>query len=102
MDTAESFVALVIYPSTPQTQVGLADTLFRMTEATLRSMPGFVGARVFLSESGDSVVSLVEWRDRESFARFRTSEFGLGGTQMLSELRPSPHWLRPYATVEAP
>ena len=56
---AERFVALVIYPSTPTVQVGLADTLLRMTEATLRSTPGFIGARVFLSESGDSVVSLV-------------------------------------------
>jgi len=101
VDTAESFVALVIYNSTPPAQVGQADTLLRLTEATLRSMPGFVGGRLFLSEDGESVVSLVEWRDRESFARFRQSEFGRAGTQVLGELHPKAYWLRPHAVVEA-
>lgn len=101
METAESFVALVIYPSTPKGQVGQADTLLRMAAATLRSMPGFLGGRVFLSEGGESVVSLVEWRDRESFAEFRRSEFGRAATHAVGELHPKAYWLRPHATVEA-
>ena len=96
----ESFVTLVIYPSTPPSQIGQADTLLRTAEAAIRSMPGFVAGRVFLSEDGDSVVSLVEWRDRESFARFRQSEFGRVATQVAGELHPKPYWLRPYAAVE--
>ena len=100
MDSGEPFVALVIYPSTAAAQVDQADTLLRMTEATLRSMPGFLGGRVFLSEDGESVVSLVEWRDRESFAEFRRSALGRSGTHVLGELRPKAYWLRPHATVE--
>jgi heme-degrading monooxygenase HmoA len=100
VETAETFVALVIYSSTPPAQVGQADTLLRMTEATIRRMPGFVCGRVFLSEDGESVVTLVEWRDRESFAGFRQSEFGRAATHVAGELHPKPYWLRPHARVD--
>jgi heme-degrading monooxygenase HmoA len=100
MDTTERFVALVIYPSTPTAQVGQADALLRMSDA-IRSMPGLVVGRVFVSEDGNSVVSMVEWRDRESFARFRQSEFGRGAAQVAGELHPKAYWLRPHATVDA-
>jgi heme-degrading monooxygenase HmoA len=100
VDTGDSFVALVIYPSTAAAQVGQADTLVRMTDATLRSMPG-VGGRIFLSEDGEHVVTLVEWRDRESFGEFRRSEFGRAATHVVGELHPKAYWLRPHATVEA-
>ena len=101
MDTGEPFVALVIYPSTAAAQVGQADMLLRMTEAALKSMPGFLGGRVFLSEDGESVVTLVEWRDRESFNEFRRSGFGRAATQVVGELHPKAYWLRPHATVDA-
>ena len=100
MATAEPFVALVIYPSTAAGQVGQADTLLRMAESALRSMPGFIGGGVFLSEDGESVITLVEWRDRESFAQFRQSEFGRAATHAIGELHPKAYWLRPHATVE--
>lgn len=98
-NASESFVALVIYPTTPPAQVGQADTLLRMAEATIRSMPGFLTGRLFLSEDGENIVTLTEWRDREAFAHFRQSEFGRAGTQMFSEMHPRPYWLRPHATV---
>ena len=99
METTDRFVALVIYPSTPPAQVGQADTLLRIAQAALRSMPGFVGGRLFLSEDGESVISLVEWRDRESFAQFRQSEFGRAGSHVVGELHPKAYWLRPHATL---
>jgi heme-degrading monooxygenase HmoA len=102
VETAESFVALVIYPSTPRGQVGQADTILRMVEDTIRSMPGFIVGRVFLSEDGESVVTLAEWRDRESFGQFRQSELGRAATLVAGELRPRAHWLRSHATVTAP
>ena len=102
MQTAESFVALVIYPSTPDVQAGQADTMLRMVESTIQSMPGFIVGRVFLSEDGESVVTLTEWRDRESFVQFRQSEFGRAAAHVASELHPRAHWLRSYATVGAP
>ena len=103
METAESFVALVIYPSTAAAQVGQADTLLRMAEATLRSMPGFLGGRVFLSEDGE------QRRHPRRVARSRIvrrssgrSEFGRAATQVVGELHPKAYWLRPHASVEAP
>ena len=102
MDPAERFVALVIYPSTPQAQLGQADALLRMAEDAIRRMPGFVAGRVFLSEDGESVISMVEWRDRESFSHFRQSEFGRTAVQMIGELHPKAYWLQPHSTVTAP
>lgn len=102
MDTGEPFVALVIYPSTPGGQAGQADTLLRMVEANIRSMPGFIVGRVFLGEDGESVVTLAEWRDRESFGEFRRSEFGRAATSFVGDLHPKAYWLRPHASVEAP
>jgi heme-degrading monooxygenase HmoA len=101
VDTSERFVALVIYPSTRPAQIGQADTLLRMAEDNIRSMPGFVAGRVFLSEDGENVISMVEWRDRESFARFRQSEFGRAAVQMAGELHPRAYWLVPHASVDA-
>jgi heme-degrading monooxygenase HmoA len=100
VETTASFVALVIYPSTRSAQVGHADTLLRMAEDAIRSMPGFVEGRLFLSEDGESVISMVEWRDRESFAQFRQSEFGRAGVQLVTELHPKAYYLRAYATVD--
>ena len=100
MATGEPFVALVVYPSTAAGQVGQANTLLRIAEDVLRSMPGFIAGRVFVSEDGDSVISLVEWRDRESFTQFRQTDFGRAATQVAGELRPTAYWLRPHATIE--
>jgi heme-degrading monooxygenase HmoA len=99
MAPAEPFISLVFYPSTAPAQAGQADTLLRMVEATIRREPGFLGGRVFLSEDGDSVVTLVEWQDREAFVNFRQTEFGRMATQVAGELHPTAYWLRPYAVV---
>lgn len=95
----ESFIALVIFPSTAAAQAGQADALLRIAESALRNSTGFVSGRLFVSEDGESVVSLVEWRDRESFTRFRQSEFGRMTAQVSGELRPRPYWLKSYATL---
>jgi heme-degrading monooxygenase HmoA len=102
VDTTEGFIALVIYPSTPPAQRGQADALLRAAEEAIRRMPGFIAGRVFLSENGESVVSMVEWRDRESFTHFRQSEFGRTAVQAVGELHPQAYWLHPHATVTAP
>jgi heme-degrading monooxygenase HmoA len=99
--STERFIALVIYPSTAAAQFGQADTLLRMAEDAVRRMPGFVAGRIFLSEDGEHVISMVEWRDRESFAHFRESEFGRAAVQVAGELHPKAYWLHPHATVSA-
>ena len=99
MEATRSFIALVIYPSTPPAQLGQADTLLRVAEETIRGMPGFIAGRVFLGEDGESVVSMVEWRDRESFSHFRQSEFGRAAVQVVGELHPKAYWLHPHASV---
>lgn len=102
MDIVEPFVALVIYPTTEEAQARQAENLARIAQDKIAPLPGFLGARIFVSEDGDSLVTLTEWSDRESFVQFRRSEFGQAAVRLAAELKPVAHWLRPHATIEAP
>ena len=102
MDLVEPFMALVIYPTTQDAQSRQADNLLRLASEKVRLLPGFLRGRVFLSEDGDSLVTLTEWSDRESFQHFRESEFGRAATLVTAGLHPKAYWLRQHAAVEAP
>jgi heme-degrading monooxygenase HmoA len=102
MDLVEPFMALVIYPTTPDAQSRHAENLVSLAAEKLRLLPGFLRARVFLSEDGDSLVTLSEWSDRESFQQFRQSEFGRAAVALGTQLHPKSYWLRQHAAIEAP
>jgi heme-degrading monooxygenase HmoA len=102
MDMVQPFVALVIYPTTPDSQSRQADNLARIASEKISHLPGFLSARVLVSEDGESLVTLTEWTDRESFLQFRASEFGQAAIRLAVDLRPQAHWLRQHATIEAP
>ena len=88
MDLVEPFMALVIYPTTPESQARQADNLVRLASEKLRLLPGFLRGGVFLSEEGDHLVTLTEWSDRESFQQFRQSEFGRAAVSLVAEPAP--------------
>jgi len=102
MDLVEPFMALVIYPTTADAQSRQADNLVRLAAENVRLLPGFLRGRVFLSEDGESLVTLTEWTDRESFQQFRQSEFGRTAISLTAGLHPKAYWLRQHATIEAP
>ena len=102
MDRAEPFLALVIYPTTPDAQARHADNLIRLAGERVRLLPGFLRGRVFVSEDGANIVSISEWRDRQSFEAFRQSEFGQSATLLLANLNPKSYWLRHHGGLEAP
>ncbi len=99
MNKAEPFMALVIYPTTVDAQTRQADNLIRLASEQLRSLPGLVRARVLLSEDGASLVSVTEWSDRESFQKFRESDFGRAASSLMAELHPKAYWLRQHADL---
>ena len=101
MDLVEPFVALVIYPTTKDAQVRHADKLVKIATEKVSALPGFLRSRVLVSEDGESLVTLTEWSDRESFLQFRQSEFGQAAIQLAANLHPQAHWLRQHATIEA-
>jgi len=102
MDAVEPFLSLVIYPTTPDAQVRQADNLGRLAAEKIRLLPGFLRGRIFVSEDGESIVSIVEWSDRQSFEQFRQSEFGQAATLLLANLSPKAYWLRHHGALEAP
>lgn len=102
MDMVEPFVALVVYPTRADSQARQGDNLARIASDKIRALPGFLRARVFLSEDGESLVTLTEWSDRESFLQFRQSEFGQAAIRLAADLHPQAYWLRQHAAVEAP
>jgi heme-degrading monooxygenase HmoA len=102
VDAAEPFVALVIYPTTPDAQSRQADNLVRLAGEHLRLLPGFLRGRVFVSEDGESLVSQTEWSDRESFQQFRESQFGRAAVLLTAGMHPKAYWLRQHAELDAP
>jgi heme-degrading monooxygenase HmoA len=98
----EPFVALVVYPTSKDAQTRQADNLARIASEKIRALPGFLGGRVFLSEDGQSLVTLTEWSDRESFQGFRQSEFGQAAVRLAADLHPQAYWLRQHVTIDAP
>jgi len=102
MDRLEPFVALVVYPTTQETQGRQADNLARIASEKIAALRGFRRARVLASEDGSSLVTLTEWSDRESFLQFRQSEFGQAAVRLPAELHPQAYWLRQHAAVDAP
>jgi hypothetical protein len=102
MDLAEPFMALVIYPTSSDAQSRQADNLVRLAAEKIRLLPGFLRGRGFLSEDGDSLITLTEWSDRPSFQQFRQSEFGQAAILLTADLHPKAYWLRQHATIEAP
>jgi len=102
VNKTEPFLALVIYPTTAEAQTRHADNLIRLASEQLRSLPGFLRARVLLSEDGASLVTLTEWSDRESFQKFRESDFGRAASSVMAELHPNAYWLRQHAALGTP
>ena len=98
MEMVEPFVALVIYPTTKDAQLRHAEKLVKIAAEKVSTLPGFLRSRVLLSEDGESLVTLTEWSDRESFVQFRQSEFGQAAIQLAASLHPQAHWLRQHAT----
>jgi heme-degrading monooxygenase HmoA len=102
MDAVEPFMALVIYPTTPDAQARQADNLVKIAREKIRLLPGFLRARVLLSEDGQSLVTLTEWSDRRCFEAFRESEFGRAATLLVASLHPQAFWLREHTLIAAP
>lgn len=100
MDEAQPFLALVFYPTSADEQTRHADNLARLASEKLEPLPGLVRARVLISEDGQDLVTLTEWRNRESFQRFRESDFGRAASTLVAGLHPKSYWLRQYAEVE--
>jgi heme-degrading monooxygenase HmoA len=102
MDVSEPFISLVIYPSNKDAQARQADNLLKLVAEKVRLQPGFLRGRVFLSEDGESLLTLTVWNDRDSFRKFRESEFGRAAILLTADLHPKAYWLSLHATVEAP
>jgi heme-degrading monooxygenase HmoA len=102
VDKTEPFLALVIYPTTADAQARQADNLVRLASEKLQGLEGLLRARVLLSEDGESLVTLTEWNDRESFQKFRGSDFGRAASAIMAGLHPKAYWLRQHALVGTP
>jgi heme-degrading monooxygenase HmoA len=102
MAQKDPFLALVIYSTTADTQVQKADNIVKLAEERLRGVSGLIRARVFLSEDGESLVTLTEWSDRDSFQKFREGDFGRAAAAVMVGAHPKAFWLRQHAAVGTP
>lgn len=101
MPETERFLALVIYPTTADAQVRHADNLVRLASERLRNLPGLLRARVLLSEDGANILTLTEWTDRDTFQKFRDSDFGRAASTLMAGLDPKTFWLHQHAELKS-
>lgn len=90
----EPFVALVIYPTTREAQARQAATLTQALLDWMRGVAGLIRTQVFASEDGESIVTLAQWKDRESFERFRSDDRGQAAVGLAVAAHPKAFWLR--------
>jgi len=56
-----------VFTVEPARQQQLIDLLVRVTEVTMRKLPGFVSANIHKSVDGTRVVNYAQWRSREDY-----------------------------------
>lgn len=66
IDSAEDIFTLVnTFHTTRERQGAIAASLSEFTERVARNLPGFIGASVHVSLTGDRVLNYVQWRSSE-------------------------------------
>jgi hypothetical protein len=61
--------------------------------------PGFLSARLFLTEDGEKVVEHFQWMDRASYEAYRASELGKAAASLLVTLHPQVFFLRELEVI---
>ena len=67
----------------------------------LRAQPGFMQARLMVSEEKTEVMLLIEWATRDDFVAYRQSEFGRRVVETAMRLHPQISFHEVIASFDA-
>ena len=70
-ELARRFHVLMLFPTTPAQQREHAEKLGTFIREGIKVQPGFLSARLFLTEDGEKIVEHFQWMDRAAYEAYR-------------------------------
>lgn len=90
----ESFIVLSVFTSAPELRGRFVNLIDEFATTHTRLEPGICSVELFTDEGSEHIVTLVRWKDRESFEQFKRSDSGVQASQVALTLRPKIYFLR--------
>ena len=78
--------AINVFTVDPSNQQRLIDLLARMTEASVRGLPGFVSAALHRSVDGCKVTMYAQWASAQHFQNYQAARSNPGASPEVSEI----------------
>jgi quinol monooxygenase YgiN len=96
---SKPFHVLMLFPTPAAQQRDHAEKLATFIREGIKGQPGFLSARLFLTEDGEKVVEHFQWMDRASYEAYRASELGKAAASLLVTLHPQVLFLRELEVI---
>jgi len=93
------FHVLMLFPTTPAQQRAHAEKLATVIREGIKGQPGFLSARLFVTEDGEKIVEHFQWMDRGAYEAYRVSDLGKAAASLLVSLHPQVHFLREQEVI---
>src|SRR5262245_24832731 len=93
------FHVLMLFPTKPALQRDHAEKLATFIREGIKAQPGFLSARLFLTEDGAKVVEHFQWMDRASYEGYRASALGKAAAGLLVTLHPQVYFLHELEVI---
>jgi hypothetical protein len=99
LETHKPFHVLMLFPTKPAQQREHAEKLASFIREGIKIQPGFLSARIFLTEDGEKVVEHFQWMDRAAYESYRSSELGKAAASLLVSLHPQVFFLKEMVVI---
>ncbi len=97
--THKPFHVLMLFPTKPAQQREHAEKLSTFIRQGIKVQPGFLSARLFLTEDGEKIVEHFQWMDRAAYEAYRSSELGRSASALLVSLHPQVFFMREMVVI---
>lgn len=94
-----SFAVLSLFNVEPEHREEFTTLVHDFLQSQARWQAGLCSAELFVEESGQHLVTLVHWQDRDAFEAFKQSQQGRQVSDFGLALRPKVLFLHPEGSV---
>ena len=98
-DVHKPFHVLMLFPTQPAHQRKHAEKLSSFIREGIKVQPGFLSARLFLTEDGETIVEHFQWMDRAAYEAYRSSELGKSAAALLVSLHPQVFFMKEMVVI---
>lgn len=98
-ESDSSFAVLRVFTIPPEDRQRTVDKVRVFATAEAHLQPGICSFEMFTDEGQQHILTLVRWKDRESFEAYKSSAEGARAFELARMLTPTVFFLRPEAAV---